>query len=93
MLIEHLRHALKYLDELTPDEQEDVAEHILSCAGGIEPRGARAQRLAGAWSDLPEDMEDTLLRWRREIPPTSLIEDEDVPGEHDAHAPETRDNT
>ena len=26
-------------------------------------------------------MEDTLLRWRREVPPTPLIED--LPGEHD----------
>jgi hypothetical protein len=81
MLVEHLRRALEHLDELTPDEQEDVAEQILSFAGRIEPRGARARRLAGAWADLPDDMEDTLLRWRREAPPTPLIED--LPGEHD----------
>lgn len=81
MVVEHLQRALEHIDELTPDEQEDVAEQILAYAGRIEPRGARAQRLAGAWADLPDDMEDTLLRWRREVPPTPLIED--LPGEHD----------
>ena len=82
MVIEYLQRALEHLDELTPDEQEDVAEQILSFASGhIEPRGARALRLAGAWADLPDDMEDTLLRWRRETPPTPLIED--LPGDHD----------
>jgi hypothetical protein len=54
MVVEHLQRALEHLDELTPDEQEDVAEQILAYAGRIEPRGARAQRLAGAWADLPD---------------------------------------
>jgi hypothetical protein len=67
---------LEHLDALTPDEQEEVTEQILSFAAGhIEAPGARALRLAGAWADLPDDMEDTLLRWRREVPPTPLIED------------------
>jgi hypothetical protein len=83
MVIERLRRALEHLDELTPDEQEDIAEQILSFAAGhIKPRGARALRLAGAWADLPQDMEETLLRWRREVPPTPLVEG--LPGEHDA---------
>ncbi len=36
------------------------------------------ERLArsGAWSDLPDDMEETLLCWRREVPPTPPIEDQ-----------------
>ncbi len=54
MVVEHLQRALEHIDELTPDEQEDVAEQILAYAGRIEPRGARAQRLAGAWADLPD---------------------------------------
>jgi hypothetical protein len=86
MIIEHVRRALEHLNE-----QEAIAEQILIVAGRIEPRGAHALQLAGAWADLPKDMEDTLLRWRREVPPTSLIED--LPGEHDAHATETSDNT
>jgi hypothetical protein len=89
MVIEHLRHALKHLDELTPDEQEDVAEHILAYAGRLEPPGARARRLAGAWANLPDDMDETLLRWRRAVPPTPLIEDlpgEDEPDQEDANA-------
>lgn len=81
MVIEHLRRALEHLDELTPDEQEDVAEQILAYAGRIEPYGARARRLAGAWADLPDDMEETLLRWRREAPPTPLVEN--LPGERE----------
>ncbi len=81
MVVEHLRRALEHLEELTPDEQEDVAEQILAYAGRAEPRGARARRLAGVWADLPADMEDTLLRWRREVPPTPLIED--LPGEQE----------
>ena len=79
MVIEHLRHALEHLDELTPDEQEDVAEQILAYAGRVEPPGARARRLAGAWADLPDDMDETLLQWRRAVPPTPLIED--LPGD------------
>jgi hypothetical protein len=75
MVVEHLQRALEHLEELTPDEQEDIAEQILTYAGRLEPRGARARRLAGAWADLPDDMEETLLRWRREVPPTPLIED------------------
>jgi len=81
MVVEHLRRALEHLEELTPDEQEDVAEQILAYTGRVEPRGVRARRLAGAWADLPADMEDTLLRWRREVPPTPLIED--LPGEQE----------
>ena len=53
-MVEQLQRALEHLDELTPDEQEDVAEQILACAGRIEPRGARVQRLAGVWADLPD---------------------------------------
>jgi len=79
MVIEHLRHALEHLDELTPDEQEDVAEQILAYAGRVEPPGARARRLAGAWADLPDDMDETLLQWRRAEPPTPRIED--LPGD------------
>lgn len=81
MVVEHLQRALEHLDELTPDEQEDVAEQILAYVGRTEPRGARARRLAGAWADLPGDMEETMLRWRRETPPTPPIED--LPGEHE----------
>lgn len=81
MVVEDLQRALEHLDELTPDEQEDVAEQILAYAGRPEPRGARARRLAGAWSDLLDDMEETLLQWRRESPPTPLIEN--FPGEQE----------
>ena len=81
MVVARLQQALEHLDELTPDEQEEVAEHILTFTGRIEPRGSRARRLAGAWADLRDEMEETLLRWRHEATPSPLIED--LPGENE----------
>ena len=81
MVVDRLQQALEHVEELTPEEQEDIAEQILTFAGRSEPRGARARRLAGAWADLPDDMEETLLRWRRETPPTPL--NDDLPGEQE----------
>ena len=78
MIIERLQRALDHLPELTVEEQEDIAEQILAYSGDSQPHGARARRLAGAWADLPSDMEETLLRWRHEAVPTPLIED--LPG-------------
>ncbi len=76
MVVERLQRALQHIDELTPDEQEDVAEQILTFAGKVEPRGARALRLIGAWANMqPDDMDETILRWRRETPPTPPIDD------------------
>jgi mannose-6-phosphate isomerase-like protein (cupin superfamily) len=76
MIIEQLQQALEHLGELTDEEQAGIAEQIIAYSGGANPRGARARRLAGAWADPPDDMmEDTLLRWRHETPPTPLVED------------------
>jgi hypothetical protein len=35
-----------------------------------------ALSVIGAWRDLPDDMEETLLRWRRESTPTPPIEEQ-----------------
>jgi hypothetical protein len=84
MMVEHLQRALQHIDELTPAEQEDVADQILTFAGHVEPRGARAMRLIGAWADMqPDDLDETVLQWRHEVPPTPVTdnllgEDEDI---------------
>ncbi|HEX6819004.1 MAG TPA: hypothetical protein VF120_11570 [Ktedonobacterales bacterium] len=69
-MIERLQRALKHIDELSSDVQEQIARIIEDNAA---PSAKQAQSLAGAWSDLPDtfdEMLDTLDRIRHESPPT-----------------------
>jgi hypothetical protein len=75
-MIERLARALEHIDEVPVDVQQELAEEIEQYSQQPHVGASRARRLAGAWSDLPDDMEDTLLRWRREVPPTPPIEDQ-----------------
>jgi hypothetical protein len=62
-MIERLARALEHIDKVPEPVQEQLAEQIEVFASTSQV--AAASR-AGAWSDLPDDMEETLLRWRRE---------------------------
>ncbi len=66
-MIDRLRQALEHIEELPPDIQEEIAELIETYT---DPLDVPAGTLAGSMPDLPDDAEETLLRWRREVPPT-----------------------
>lgn len=72
-MIDRLQRALEHVDELPPGIQEELAEHIEQY---IEPMDIPSGSLAGSMPDLPDDAEETLLRWRRETPPTPPIEEQ-----------------
>jgi len=87
-MTERLRQALLHIDELPTEAQEDVASHIEifldpeavpqpTVAISVRATIQQALDLAGAWSDLPGDVDEfeVLDRMRHEAPPTSPIED------------------
>jgi hypothetical protein len=71
-MIERLQRALEHVDEIPPEIQEAIADQIEQY---IEPLDTPADALAGLLSDLPEDAEETLLRWRRESAATPSMTD------------------
>jgi hypothetical protein len=73
-MTERLQHAIQVLETLPPNVQESVAEQIEQLAASLN---ATRRSHAGIWSDMPDDMEETLDRWRHEVPPTPL-NDEDA---------------
>jgi hypothetical protein len=72
-MIERLQRALEHLEELSPQLQEELAEHIEQY---LEPLDMPNGILAGSMLDLPDNIEETLLRWRRETPPTRPIDEQ-----------------
>jgi hypothetical protein len=79
-MIERLARAIEHVDDLPPEVQEELAEQIEGFRREPDvqaPRQLSGHRgFAGIWRDLPDDMEETLLRWRREATPTSPMEDQ-----------------
>ena len=74
-MIERLQRALEHIEELPEEAQGALAEQIERLSQ--EQSGVRRKRnLAGVWGDLPDDMEEILLRWRRETPVTPPIDEE-----------------
>ncbi len=72
-MIERLQRALEHVEELPPEVQEQLAEHIEEWTEPLElPVGS----LAGSMPDLPDDAEEILLRWRREAPITPPVEEQ-----------------
>lgn len=69
-MIERLARALEHLEELPVDVQEGLAEQIEQYRR-VPAHGAQPARrsFAGIGQDLPDDMEEILLRWRHETPP------------------------
>ena len=72
-MIARLRRALEHIDELPPELQDEIAEQIEAYT---EPLALPAGSLAGSMPDLPDDAEETLLRWRREVPPTPPMDEQ-----------------
>lgn len=66
-MIERLQRALEHIEEVAPDVQEQLAviieENTIQSDVGSDS-------LAGSMPDLPDDMFETLLRMRREAPPS-----------------------
>jgi hypothetical protein len=79
-MIERLARALEHVEELPVDAQEDLAEQIESYrragTAGLSGLPNTRRNFAGIWRDLPDDMEETLLRWRHQAVPTPPIEDQ-----------------
>ena len=72
-MIERLAQALEHIGELPEDAQEELAEQIEQYRHAPASGGQRPRSFAGIWRDLPDDMEETLLRWRHEASPTPPI--------------------
>lgn len=72
-MIERLQRALEHVEELPPDVQEEIATIIEE---NTEPLETAAANLAGSMPDLPDDMVETLLRMRREVPPTPPMDEQ-----------------
>lgn len=72
-MIARLQRALEQIDLLPPDLQEAIAEQIEAYT---ESLSLQTGSLAGSMPDLPDDAEETLLRWRREAPPSQPVEEQ-----------------
>jgi hypothetical protein len=75
-MIERLQQALMHIEDVPVDVQEQLAEQIEACLHHSDTPEPAGRSFAGIWSDLPDDMEDTLLRWRRETPPTPPMDEQ-----------------
>ena len=82
-MIERLQRNLAELENLSPDEQEELALYIEALRETRSPgsitatpeSGAQWQDPAGSWSDLPDDDEaETFYRMRHETEPAAPIE-------------------
>jgi hypothetical protein len=79
-MIERLARALEHVDDLPPEAQVELAEQIEGFSRRASPRMPQQRSVrgsfAGIWRDLPDDMEETLFRWRRESTLAPPIEDQ-----------------
>lgn len=90
-MIERLQRALEHIGELSPEEQEDLAQLIEERTEPLEdvsvpqnlpvdenlPKSVRdALALAGAWSDLKDDEFEALDRIRHESKPTPPVDEQ-----------------
>jgi hypothetical protein len=64
MVTERLARAIEHIDELPEEEQDAIADQIEAFRRAHAGDSQSRPSLAGVWSDLPDDMEETLLRWR-----------------------------
>ncbi len=69
-MTDRLQRAVQVLETLPLNVQESVAEQIEQLAASLAPSRAAHRSHAGIWADLPDDMEETLDRWRHEVLPT-----------------------
>ncbi|HKW23482.1 MAG TPA: hypothetical protein VJO13_19025 [Ktedonobacterales bacterium] len=74
-MIERLSRALDHVEELPVDAQEAIARQIEVYSAASTPFARTLHNFAGIWSDLPDDMEETLMRWRHESEPSAPLDD------------------
>lgn len=72
-MIERLQRAMEHIEEVSPEIQEQLAAIIEQ---NTEPPEVGSDSLAGSMPDLPDDMVETLLRLRREAPPTPPMDEQ-----------------
>jgi len=73
-----LQRAVQVLETLPSHVQELAAEQIEQITAAYAPSRVTRRSHAGIWADLPDDMEETLDRWRHEVPPTPPIDEDDA---------------
>lgn len=72
-MIERLARALEHIEDVPEDVQEELAEEIEQYTAPLDvPAGS----LAGSMPDLPDDIEETLMRWRHESKPTPPMDEQ-----------------
>jgi hypothetical protein len=72
-MIARLQRALEHIDELPPELQEEIAEQLEVYTESLP---LNEGSLAGSMPDLPDDAEETLVRMRRESPPSEPIDEQ-----------------
>ena len=75
-MIERLRRALEHIEEVPEEVQDELATEIELYTDIPGDQLQQALAVIGAWRDLPDDMEETLLRWRRESPPSPPMDEQ-----------------
>ncbi len=72
-MIDHLQQVLQHVqqesDKLSADQQEALANIIAQIPIPLPP-------FAGSMPDLPDDIEEEMLRRRREVPPTPPMDEQ-----------------
>ena len=71
MITARLQDAVQRLGELPPQQQDEIARLI---EGHLVPATILSS-YAGSMPDLPDDFEETLMRWRHEVAPTPPMEE------------------
>ena len=74
-MIDRLARALEHVEDLPEEVQEELAEHIEQYVEPM-PLLPPTVSLAGSMPDLPEDLEETILRWRHATPPTPSMDEQ-----------------
>ena len=75
-MVERLQRAVQILETLPLNVQESVAEQLEQITASYASTQNVRRSHAGIWADLPDDMEETLDRWRHQVPPTPPIDEE-----------------
>ncbi len=75
-MIDRLARALEHVEDLPKDVQEELAEQIEQYQRPPTSGAQHRRSFAGIWRDLPDDMEETLLRWRHAASPTPPVEEQ-----------------
>ncbi|MGH2410299.1 MAG: hypothetical protein ACRDGS_08040 [Chloroflexota bacterium] len=73
MLTTRLQHALQRIDEVSAEQQDEIAALIEDALAPYLDQPSYAGVLAGL---LPDDAEEQLLRLRRAAPPSPPLEDQ-----------------